>query len=118
MAIMVDKHTKESAPLNAFLNVDRLAKDVEKINDAARGKFLSVFGMALAVLRNFDPFQTTTHFRLWDLLKKFDKSFGASGKDYGKVGGDRTREDIERRRSDRWNILFIAGMWFQDLFNL
>jgi uncharacterized radical SAM superfamily Fe-S cluster-containing enzyme len=117
MAIMVDKHTKESAPLTAFLNVDQLAKDVEKINDAARGKFLSVFGMALAVLRNFDPFQTTTHFRLWDLLKKFDKSFGASGKDYGKVGGDRTREDIERRRSDRWNILFIAGMWFQDLFN-
>ncbi|MBL2545459.1 radical SAM protein, partial [Klebsiella pneumoniae] len=26
-------------------------------------------------------------------------------------------EDIERRRADRWNFLFIAGMWFQDLFN-
>ena len=26
-------------------------------------------------------------------------------------------EDIEKRRSDRWNFLFIAGMWFQDLFN-
>ncbi len=25
--------------------------------------------------------------------------------------------DIEKRRSDRWNFLFIAGMWFQDLFN-
>src|SRR5262249_49136227 len=34
-----------------------------------------------------------------------------------KVSGDRTMEDIERRRKDRWNILFIAGMWFQDLFN-
>ena len=117
MAIMVDKHTKESAPLTAFLNVDRLAKDVEKINDAARGKFLSVFGMALAVVRNFNPFQATTHFHLWDMLKKFDKGFGASGKDYGKVTGDRTLEDIEKRRNDRWNVLFIAGMWFQDLFN-
>ncbi len=26
-------------------------------------------------------------------------------------------DDIEKRRSDRWNFLFIAGMWFQDLFN-
>ncbi len=25
--------------------------------------------------------------------------------------------DIEMRRADRWNFLFIAGMWFQDLFN-
>src|SRR6202161_1277873 len=26
-------------------------------------------------------------------------------------------EDIKLRRQDRWNFLFIAGMWFQDLFN-
>jgi uncharacterized radical SAM superfamily Fe-S cluster-containing enzyme len=117
MAIMVDKHTKEASTLTAFLNVDQLAKDVRKINDAARGKFLSVLGMALAVARNFDPFKATTHFHLWSLLMKFDKGFGASGRDYGRVGADRTLEDIERRRNDRWNVLFIAGMWFQDLFN-
>ena len=52
-----------------------------------------------------------------DLLKKFDKTFGATGKDYGKTSGDRTMADIEKRRADRWNFLFIAGMWFQDLFN-
>jgi hypothetical protein len=33
------------------------------------------------------------------------------------VTGDRTLADIEKRRADRWNFLFIAGMWFQDLFN-
>jgi uncharacterized radical SAM superfamily Fe-S cluster-containing enzyme len=117
MALMVDKHTKEAATLTSFLNVDQLAKDVQKINDAGRGKFLSVLGMALAVARNFDPFKATTHFHLWSLLMKFDKGFGASGRDYGKVGADRTLEDIERRRNDRWNVLFVAGMWFQDLFN-
>lgn len=26
-------------------------------------------------------------------------------------------EDIQKRRSDPWNFLFVAGMWFQDLFN-
>jgi uncharacterized radical SAM superfamily Fe-S cluster-containing enzyme len=117
LAIMVDKHTKEAATITSFLNVDQLAKDVRKVNDAARGKFLSVLGMALAVARNYDPFKATTHFHLWSLLMKFDKGFGASGRDYGKVGADRTLEDIEMRRNDRWNVLFIAGMWFQDLFN-
>ncbi len=117
MAVMVDKETKESVPFTAFVNADRLARDIQHVNDAARGKWLSVVGMALSLGRNYDPFQSPTHFKLTDLLKKFDKTFGATGKNYGKVGKDRTRNDIEKRRADRWNFLFIAGMWFQDLFN-
>jgi uncharacterized radical SAM superfamily Fe-S cluster-containing enzyme len=117
MALMIDKETKEAVPVTAFLNADRLAKDVAKVNDAARGKFLSVVGVALALLRNYDPTKSPTHFRILDLLQKFDKCFGATGRNYGKVTGDRTMADIEKRRADRWNFLFIAGMWFQDLFN-
>jgi 7,8-dihydro-6-hydroxymethylpterin dimethyltransferase len=117
MAVMVDKETKESAPVTAFLHADRLARDVARINDAARGKWMSIIGMTLAVARNYDPFQAPTHFRLKDMMAKFDKTFGATGKNYGKVGKERTRDDIEKRRNDRWNFLFIAGMWFQDLFN-
>jgi uncharacterized radical SAM superfamily Fe-S cluster-containing enzyme len=117
MAIMIDKETKEAAPITSFINVDRLAKDVQKVNDAARDKFWSSVGLALAVGRNYDPFKTTTHFKLSDMLMKFDKVFGVSGRNYGKVGADRTLEDVQKRRRDRWNVLFIAGMWFQDLFN-
>jgi uncharacterized radical SAM superfamily Fe-S cluster-containing enzyme len=120
-AVMVDKETHEAAPLGAILHLDRFARDVSRINDAARGRFLSTLGMALAVMRNFDPFHTTTHFSILDMLCKLDKGFGVSKKarsgGYGKVTGDRSRKDIELRRKDRWNILFIAGMWFQDLFN-
>ena len=117
MAVMVDKETRESAPVTSFLNADRLAKDVARLNDAARSKWPSIIGMGLAVARNYDPFKAPTHFKLSDMMKKFDKTFGATGKNYGKVGKDRTMEDIEKRRRDRWNFLFIAGMWFQDLFN-
>ncbi|MBI3208494.1 MAG: radical SAM protein [Candidatus Solibacter usitatus] len=117
MALMVDKETKEAAPVTAFLNADRLSKDVARVNDAARGKWLSIIGMALAVARNYDPFKSPSQFKMMDLLKKFDKTFGATGKSYGKVDGTRSRADIDQRRSDRWNFLFIAGMWFQDLFN-
>jgi 7,8-dihydro-6-hydroxymethylpterin dimethyltransferase len=117
MAVMIDKETKEAVPVTAFLHGDTLAKDIAKVNDAARGKWLSIAGMTLALLKNYDPFKSPTHFKFADLLKKFDKTFGATGKDYGKVTGDRTETDIERRRRDRWNFLFVAGMWFQDLFN-
>ncbi len=117
MAIMVDKHTKEAIPFTAFVNADRLAKDVARVNDAARGKWMSIFGMALSLARNYDPFKAPKHFRIRDLLQKFDKTFGATGKSYGKVDGTRSRSDIDKRRNDRWNFLFIAGMWFQDLFN-
>src|SRR6202161_2652508 len=121
MAMMIDKESKEAVPVTAFLHAEQLAKDVAQVNDAGRGKRLSVLGMTLAVMRNYDPFKATTHFKLTDLLKKFDKTFGATKKaqtgGYGKVEGDRTTADIEKRRADRWNFLFIAGMWFQDLFN-
>jgi len=117
MAVMIDKETKEAVPVTAFLKAEQLAKDIAKVNDAGRGRVLSVAGMALALMRNYDPFKAPTHFKLIDLLKKFDKTFGATGHDYGKVGKDRSKVDIDKRRGDRWNFLFIAGMWFQDLFN-
>src|SRR5213078_3167942 len=121
MAVMIDKETKEAVPVTAFLKAEQLAKDVQQVSDAARGRTLSVLGMALALMRNYDPFQAPREFKLVDLLRKFDKTFGATksaekGK-YGRVEGDRTAQDIAKRRSDRWNFLFIAGMWFQDLFN-
>jgi uncharacterized radical SAM superfamily Fe-S cluster-containing enzyme len=122
MAVMIDKETKEAVPVTAFLKAEQLAKDVQQVSDAARGRTMSIVGMALALMRNYDPFKAPSEFKLVDLLRKFDKTFGAtkkaeSGKKYGSVEGTRTQADISKRRSDRWNFLFIAGMWFQDLFN-
>jgi uncharacterized radical SAM superfamily Fe-S cluster-containing enzyme len=117
MALMIDKETKEAVPVTAFLKGDQLAKDIARVNDAARGKFLTIFGMALCLMKNYDPFKSPTHFKLMDLLRKFDKNFNATGKNYGKVGPERTLDDVMKRRQDRWNFLFVAGMWFQDLFN-
>ena len=117
MAVMIDKTTKEFRPVTAFLNAEQLAKDIASVNDGARSKFWSSVGAGLSLLRNYDPMAAPSTFKLTDLLQKFDKCFGATGRNYGKVTGDRTAADIEKRRQDNWNFLFIAGMWFQDLFN-
>ena len=106
-AVMVNKKTKEWAPVPQFLNVPQLIKDMQTITDAARGKFLSNIQMGLSLLRNYDPMKAPKSLGLMDILKKFDKSLGLTGKVYG-VG-------LERRQ-DPWNFLFIAGMWFQDLW--
>ncbi len=107
----------QQRPVPAFLNIPDLVKDMRKITDAARGKWISNLMMGLALLKHYRPENAPSAFNLYELFKKFDKSFGLTGKDYGKVTGDRSKDDIAKRRSDRWNFLFIAGMWFQDLFN-
>ncbi len=107
-ALMINKETKEMAAVPEFINVPALLKDITKINDAARAKWMSNIMVGLALLKNFDPYGAPKSLRIVDLLKKFDKSLGATGRSYG-VG--------KERRKDPWNFLFIAGMWFQDLFN-
>jgi len=116
-AVMVNKDTKEMAPVPQFLNIQGLVTDMQHITDTNRGKWFSNFMMGLALLKNYNPYGAPNSLTLKGILMKFDKSFGLSGKDYGKVGPDRTIEDIQKRRQDPWNFLFIAGMWFQDLFN-
>ncbi len=116
-AMMVHKHTKEMAPVPQFINIPALIRDMQKVTDAGRGKKLSAVSMGLALLKNFRPLAAPPSLTLKALWQKFDKTLGVSGKDYGKVGPERTLADIRKRREDPWNFLFIAGMWFQDLFN-
>jgi len=120
-ALMINKETKEWAPVPRFLDAVQLTKDVTDITDAARGKNFSNFMMAMALLKNYHPFQGPKGLKLYDLFKKFDKTWAltkGAEKKYGKTSPDRTYEDaMKRRQTDPWNFLFIAGMWFQDLFN-
>jgi hypothetical protein len=116
MLVTVDKETNEAVPVSAFLNPEKFFKDIALVNDAARGRFLTALGMALSILRHWRPFKAPAHLSMKDMLIRFDKAFGATRRNYGRVGKDRTLEDIRKRRSDRFLFLYIAGMWFQDLW--
>jgi len=121
-AVMINKQTKEWAPVPKFLDIPQLVKDMQKITDANRGRWFSNLMMGLALLKNYKPFESPPSLALVDLLAKFDKTFGLTGektakKVYGSVSPERNFADAQKRRQDPWNFLFIAGMWFQDLFN-
>ena len=121
-ALVINRETKEWAPVPRFINVPGLMADLRKVTDAARNRHVSVFSMVLAILKNYNPLKAPPSLTLRDIYKEFDMTMGISGasrarKLYGSVGADRTYEDVAKRRSNRWNVLFVAGMWFQDLFN-
>lgn len=109
-AFMVNKRTKNWAPLPQFINLERFLEDTRAIVDAARGPFWTKVQTALSLLRNYDPDQVPEGFSLYDLVKKFDKQSG------GALGGKMGAMDNENRKGDDWLIMFVAGMWFQDLF--
>ena len=118
MAIMCDKETKEYRPGDGVperrpVGQGRGAHQRRRAQQEAFGD--RRFAGAAAQLQSLRSSHALPACR--DLIQKFDKCFGMTNKKYGKVTGDRTMADIEKRRGDRWNFLFIAGMWFQDLFN-
>jgi 7,8-dihydro-6-hydroxymethylpterin dimethyltransferase len=108
-ALLVSKRTKEWAPLADVFNVERFFDDARHIADSARGPLLTKIQTALSVLRNYRPSRAPEGFRLDDLIKKFDKQSG------GALGGVGAPPD-GNRKSDEWLVLFVAGMWFQDLW--
>jgi uncharacterized radical SAM superfamily Fe-S cluster-containing enzyme len=110
MGFMVSKKTKEWAPVSAFVNVDRVLQDAKVIADSARGRWLTTVQTALSVLRNYSPLNAPKGFRLIDLVRKFDKQSG------GQLGGRLGACESGNRKNDEWLLMFIAGMWFQDLW--
>ncbi len=109
-AFMVSKTTKAWAPVSSFIDVERFLNDATLIADAARGPFLTKLQTALSLLRNYSPSRVPEGFSLKALLHKFDKQSG------GQLGGRLTEAEKRDRKADEWLMLFVAGMWFQDLW--
>ena len=109
-AFMVSKKTKKWATLASFVNVERFLGDARVIADCARGPFLTKLQTGLSLLRNYSPSRAPEGFTLAKLLQKWDKQSG------GQFGGTLNGAIEQDRKADEWLILFVAGMWFQDLW--
>jgi uncharacterized radical SAM superfamily Fe-S cluster-containing enzyme len=96
-ALLVNKNTKEWAPLPQVINVERFFEDIKVMTDTNRGPALTKFQIALSLLRNYNPDKAPGNFKLRDLLKKFDKQSGGSLG--GKLGAEEKTTKTEKRTS-------------------
>jgi hypothetical protein len=106
--LLVHKRTKEAVPVTEFLDVEELLRDFRAIADAGRGRRQTLLRMALATLKNLRPERAPAGLKLYDLVRQLISQMGAGGRKIGETEGD--AETFE------WRLLFVAGMWFQDLY--
>jgi uncharacterized radical SAM superfamily Fe-S cluster-containing enzyme len=108
-ALLVHKETKQMVPLAQVLDLEGLLDDIREITDAAQPRPVTMAQLALALCRRFDGRRAPRGFTLATLLRQFLSQTGARG---GSVG-----EHATDAKDFSWRVLFVAGMWFQDLFN-
>lgn len=107
--LFVNKKTKQMVPLLQFLDVEQLLRDVDMIADGNMPRNVALLQTALALIKNFRPERAPEGYSLLELFKQFLSQTGARGKKVGEFESDAHEFD--------WRVLFVAGMWFQDLFN-
>jgi len=108
-ALLVNKKTRQMVPLAQVLDLEGLLSDIQEITDAAQARAVTMGELAVALCRRFDSRQAPAGFGLTTLLRQFISQTGARGKEVGAHAQDASEFE--------WRVLFVAGMWFQDLFN-
>jgi len=107
-ALLVHKETRQMVPLADVLDLEGLLNDVQEITDAAQPRAVTLAEIALAICRRFDARRAPRGFNLATLVRQFLSQTGARG-GVGASAGDASQFE--------WRVLFVAGMWFQDLYN-
>jgi uncharacterized radical SAM superfamily Fe-S cluster-containing enzyme len=108
-ALLVNKRTKQMVPLAQVIDMEGLLADIQEITDAAQTRAVTLAELAVALCRRFDARRAPPSFGLRTLLRQFLSQTGARGSRVGEHESD--------AREFEWRVLFVAGMWFQDLFN-
>jgi uncharacterized radical SAM superfamily Fe-S cluster-containing enzyme len=107
--LVVNKRTKQMVPVAEFLNIDQLLRDLQQIADAGLGKKATLAAVGVALLRNFRADKAPPGYGFSEMARQIISQIGAGGDRIGATEGDAARFE--------WRFLFVAGMWFQDLFN-
>ena len=102
--MLVEPTTKKAVTVPSILDVDRLLSDIKSVTDSGRTKMWTALQMGLSVLRNLRPEGIPAGLSPWKVAQIMD----------GHTGG---RLGFSAKKRDSWRVLFIGGMWFQDLFN-
>ncbi|HEY3822270.1 MAG TPA: radical SAM protein [Polyangiaceae bacterium] len=101
--LVVNRKTREWSTITQFFDLWRFMDDVAVICDSARGKELTLVQVALSFVRNFDSSKAPPGMTMAQFAKLFFN---------GKMGGVLGK----KMREQDWTVLWVGGMWFQDLW--
>ena len=104
LLLVANRKTKEWSTLTQFFDIEQCMKDFAVICDTARGRELTVAQVG-ALLRA--QLRRERRRRRGSTLSEFIKLF-YNGKLGGVLG--------EKKREEDWTVLWVGGMWFQDLW--
>ncbi|MEZ4220423.1 MAG: radical SAM protein [Polyangiaceae bacterium] len=107
--LLVHKKDKRMVPLSEFVDLDGFLSDLRRISDAGYGKKRTMAAMALALLKAYQPDRAPEGYGLREFMRQVLSQMGAKGNRVGASEGDASGFE--------WRFLFVAGMWFQDLWN-
>ncbi|MBI4700385.1 MAG: radical SAM protein [Deltaproteobacteria bacterium] len=102
--LFVHKRTGQMIPLCDFLDLEGVLGDVREIFDAGRGPVWTKLRVLAALLRHYRPERAPAGFSVRTLLRQFLSQAGVT------QAGHDDAKDFD------WRVLFVAGMWFQDLY--
>jgi len=97
------------AAVSDFLDMEAILRDAQEIADAGLGRGPTLAALGVSLLRNFRPERAPAGYSFSELFRQFTSQIGAKGDKVGASEGD--------ANAFEWRFLFVAGMWFQDLYN-
>jgi uncharacterized radical SAM superfamily Fe-S cluster-containing enzyme len=103
--LLVNKRTKQMVPLLDLVDMEGVLRDMQIIFDAGRSPAWSKAQLVASILRHFRTDAAPEGLNLGTLLRQFLSQTGVAHAGEGDAAGF------------EWRVLFVAGMWFQDLFN-
>jgi uncharacterized radical SAM superfamily Fe-S cluster-containing enzyme len=104
--LVVDQASKKFVPLAKFFDVEGFLRDVRVIGDCFTGKFLTKMRVATSIARNLRLELAPEGFTLSDAANLFHQMYV------------REKHETSGVVEGRWRLFIVAGMWFQDLFNI
>jgi hypothetical protein len=107
--LLVNKRTHQMVPLCDVVDIETFLADVQRIADSGPSARKAKLLVGLSLFKNFRADSAPAGYGFRELLTQFLSQTGAQGKAIGATEGDALEFE--------WRMLFVAGMWFQDLFN-
>jgi uncharacterized radical SAM superfamily Fe-S cluster-containing enzyme len=102
--VVANRKTGTWAPLTQFFNLEGFMEDILAVADAAGGKGKTMARTTMSLLRHFDPEKAPDGFGV--------RQFGQMFKD--RISGATVDGQLPKRGD--WALVWMGGMWFQDLW--